>query len=142
MRILLLCHSFNSLTQRLFVELRERGEEVSVEFDISDAVLREAVDLFEPDLVLAPFLKRAIPQDVLERAKCLIVHPGPPGDRGPSALDWAILEGRRALGRDPARSRAGTRRRAGLGHTQFSNARGEQVQSLPPRGYARARSPA
>jgi putative two-component system hydrogenase maturation factor HypX/HoxX len=23
----------------------------------------------------------------------LIVHPGPPGDRGPAALDWAILEG-------------------------------------------------
>lgn len=98
MRILLLCHSFNSLTQRLFVELRERGEEVSVEFDISDAVLREAVDLFEPDLVLAPFLKRAIPEDVLGRVTCLIVHPGPPGDRGPSALDWAILEGREYWG--------------------------------------------
>jgi len=98
MRILLLCHSFNSLTQRLFVELRERGEEVSVEFDISDAVLREALDLFEPDLVLAPFLKRAIPQDVLARVKCLIVHPGPPGDRGPSALDWAIFEGRQEWG--------------------------------------------
>jgi len=98
MRILLLCHSFNSLTQRLFVELRERGEEVSVELDISDAVLREAVDLFAPDLVLAPFLKRAIPADILERVKCLIVHPGPPGDRGPSALDWAILDGREHWG--------------------------------------------
>jgi putative two-component system hydrogenase maturation factor HypX/HoxX len=98
MRILLLCHSFNSLTQRFLVELRERGEEVSVEFDISDAVLREALELFAPDLVLAPFLKRAIPEDVLARVKCLIVHPGPPGDRGPSALDWAILEGRDSWG--------------------------------------------
>lgn len=25
--------------------------------------------------------------------RCLIVHPGPPGDRRPAALDWAILEG-------------------------------------------------
>ncbi len=92
MRILLLCHSFNSLTQRLFVELRARGEVVSVEYDISDDVLREAVDLFSPDLILAPFLKRAIPDDVLAQTLCLIVHPGPPGDRGPSALDWALLD--------------------------------------------------
>ena len=98
MRILLLCHSFNSLTQRLFVELRERGEEVSVEYDISDDILRETVDLFRPDLILASFLRRAIPQDVLRQALCLVVHPGPPGDRGPSALDWAILEGRENWG--------------------------------------------
>lgn len=93
MRILLLCHSFNSLTQRLFVDLREKGEDVSVEYDISDDILRETVDLFRPDVILATFLKRAIPQDVWRKSLCLIVHPGPAGDRGPSALDWAILEG-------------------------------------------------
>ena len=92
MRILLLVHSFNSLSQRLFVELTERGHELSVEFDINDAVTREAVDLFRPDIVLAPFLQRAIPPEVWQRHRCLIVHPGIVGDRGPSALDWAILE--------------------------------------------------
>ena len=98
MKILLICHSFNSLTQRLHVELRERGHRVSVELDVNDANTREAVDLFEPDLVIAPFLKRAISPDVLACALCLVVHPGPRGDRGPSALDWAILEGRRRWG--------------------------------------------
>jgi putative two-component system hydrogenase maturation factor HypX/HoxX len=93
MRILLLCHSFNSLTQRLHVELRERGHLVSVEFDINDAVTCEAVALFRPDLVIASFLKRAIPEDVWRRVRCFIVHPGVRGDRGPSALDWAILDG-------------------------------------------------
>jgi len=93
MRILLLAHSFNSLTQRLHVELRERDHEVSVELDINDAVTREAVELFQPDLVLAPFLKRAIPENIWRRHRCLIVHPGIVGDRGPSALDWAVLEG-------------------------------------------------
>ena len=34
-----------------------------------------------------------IPPSVWQRCLCLIVHPGPPGDRGPSALDWAILRG-------------------------------------------------
>jgi len=92
MRILLLVHSFNSLSQRIHVELIERGHEVSVEFDINDAVTREAVDLFNPDVVLAPFLKRAIPEDVWRTRRCLIVHPGIVGDRGPSALDWAVLD--------------------------------------------------
>jgi putative two-component system protein, hydrogenase maturation factor HypX/HoxX len=93
MRILLLSHSFNSLTQRLHVELRERNHEVSVELDIHAEVTREAVALYQPDLVIAPFLKRAIPEDIWRGVRCLIVHPGPPGDRGPAALDWAILEG-------------------------------------------------
>lgn len=93
MRILFLTHSFNSLTQRLFVELTERGHVVSVEFDINDSITREAVALFHPDLIIAPFLKRAIPEDVWRRHLCMVVHPGPKGDRGPSALDWAVLDG-------------------------------------------------
>ncbi len=91
MRILLLVHGFNALSQRLFVELRADGHEVSVEFDVNDQTLAEAVDLFGPDVILAPFLKRAIPEPVWRRHLCLIVHPGIVGDRGPSALDWAIL---------------------------------------------------
>jgi len=90
MRILLLTHSFNSLTQRLFAELTARGHELSVEFDIADSVTEEAVALFRPDVVVAPFLKRAIPESVWRTVVCLVVHPGIKGDRGPSALDWAI----------------------------------------------------
>ncbi len=93
MRILLLTHSFNSLSQRLFVELEAAGHEVSVEFDINDGVTEEAVQLFKPDCLVAPFLKRAIPETVWRRLPCFIVHPGVKGDRGPSAIDWAILKG-------------------------------------------------
>ena len=91
MRILLLVHAFNSLSQRIFVELEDDGHDVSVEFDINDAVLVEAVELFEPDIIVAPFLKRAISENIWARIPCLIIHPGIEGDRGPSALDWAIL---------------------------------------------------
>ena len=94
MRILLLCHSFNSLSQRLYAELAARGHTLSVELDIADSVTEEAVALFRPDLLIAPFLKRRIPDSVWRALPCFIVHPGPPGDRGPAALDWAILEGR------------------------------------------------
>src|SRR5271170_4935669 len=93
MRILLLVHAFNSLSQRLYVELSRDGHELSVELDIHDRVTCDAVELFRPNVILAPFLKRAIPSSVWQRCLCLIVHPGPPGDRGPAALDWAILRG-------------------------------------------------
>lgn len=92
MRILFLTHAFNSLTQRLFVELRDQGHEVSIEFDINDEVAIEAVELFQPALIIAPFLKRAIPEAIWRQHVCLVVHPGTRGDRGPSALDWAILK--------------------------------------------------
>ncbi len=98
MRILLLVHAFNSLAQRLYVELAQDGHELSVELDIHDRVTGEAVELWRPELILAPFLKRAIPAAVWRRHRCLIVHPGPPGDRGPAALDWAILRGANSWG--------------------------------------------
>ena len=98
MRILFLVHAFNGLAQRLYVELGADGHELSVEFDIHDDVTSEAAALFSPDVILAPYLRRSIPAAVWRRYLCLIVHPGPPGDRGPAALDWAILGGERLWG--------------------------------------------
>lgn len=98
MRILFLTHAFNGLTQRLFSELTARGHEVSIEFDIADAVAEEAVALFRPDLIVAPYLRRAIPESIWRRHTCLIVHPGIVGDRGPSALDRAIQDGEHEWG--------------------------------------------
>ena len=98
MRILLLTHAFNSLSQRLWCELTQRGHEVSIEFDIADSVAEEAVALFRPDLIIAPYLRRAIPASIWSQHRCLIVHPGIVGDRGPSALDHAIQGGLPAWG--------------------------------------------
>ena len=98
MRILFLTHAYNSLTQRLHAELSRLGHEISVEFDINDSVTTEAVDLFRPHLILAPYLRRAIPEAIWKNHLCLVLHPGIVGDRGPSALDWAILNGEQAWG--------------------------------------------
>jgi putative two-component system hydrogenase maturation factor HypX/HoxX len=98
MKILFLTHAFNALAQRLFIELGAQGHEVAIEFDVNDATTEQAIALAKPDLVIAPFLKRAIPQSVWTSVPCLVVHPGPPGDRGPSSLDWAILEGEKDWG--------------------------------------------
>ena len=54
MRILFLTHGFNSLAQRLYAELTALGCRISTQFDIDDSVADAAVDLFEPDLVVAP----------------------------------------------------------------------------------------
>ncbi|MFG1810356.1 hydrogenase maturation protein [Streptomyces sp. NPDC049040] len=93
MRVLLIAGAVNSLTQRVQAELRDRGHTVAVA-PVRDAhTVRTAVAEHDPELIIAPMLKTAVPEDVWSRHTCLIVHPGPPGDRGPSALDWAIQEG-------------------------------------------------
>lgn len=93
MKILFLTNAHNGMSQRAFVELVRRGHDVSVEFALSDRVMREAVELAEPDLILCPILTKRIPVDICVKHKCFIVHPGIRGDRGASSLDWAILNG-------------------------------------------------
>lgn len=93
MHILLVASAFNSLTQRVHAELRDRGHTVAVELAVSDDRLRDAVRRFEPELIVAPMLRTALPRDIWSTHTCLVVHPGPVGDRGPSSLDWAIHEG-------------------------------------------------
>ena len=89
MKILLVATAYNSLTQRVHVELDELGHEVSVELALNEAVVSEAAALFQPDLILAPMLKTPIAEEVWRNYRCIIVHPGPKGDRGASSLDWA-----------------------------------------------------
>ncbi|RSN06455.1 formyl transferase [Nonomuraea sp. WAC 01424] len=98
MRILLLCSSFNGLTQRAWLELRRAGHDVSVELAVSEHVMVEAAELAKPDLVICPFLKERVPEALWRGHRTVIIHPGPPGDRGPSSLDWAIAEGEREWG--------------------------------------------
>ena len=93
MRILLISSAYNSMAQRVHVELADRGHAVSVDLALSVEAMREAVRRFDPDLVIAPMLTTAIPADIWSARPCFIIHPGPRGDRGPSSLDWAIMDG-------------------------------------------------
>ncbi|MFI9611926.1 enoyl-CoA hydratase-related protein [Streptomyces sp. NPDC052023] len=98
MRILIIGSAYNSLTQRVHAELRDRGHGVAVEVTPRGDDVRAAVGRHTPDLVVAPMLKAVVPRDVWSARTCLIVHPGPVGDRGPSSLDWAIRDGVREWG--------------------------------------------
>jgi hypothetical protein len=111
MRILFFVTAHNSLSQRVYTALTDPiyGHHISVEYATSAEALIEAAELAKPDIILCPFLTRKVPQEVYEKVnlllpritrfaypirRCrrqyltLIVHPGAPGDAGPSALDW------------------------------------------------------
>ncbi len=92
MKILLLASAFNGMTQRAWLELRGAGHDVTVELSVSPQAMCEAVELADPDLIICPFLKERVPADIWKRRRTIIIHPGPPGDRGPSSLDWAVTE--------------------------------------------------
>src|SRR5690349_19148390 len=90
LRILFVTSAHNSLSQRMLVALTMRGHHVAVEVVKSGTDIEDAVARHRPELVVCPMLKTIIPDSVWTRHRCLIVHPGPRGDRGPSSLDWAI----------------------------------------------------
>jgi len=93
MNILFFTTAHNSLSQRAFVELVDRGHRVIVVIASSEDVMLQAVEREHPDLIVAPMLKKVIPASIWQHYTCLIIHPGIKGDRGPSSLDWAMLNG-------------------------------------------------
>jgi putative two-component system protein, hydrogenase maturation factor HypX/HoxX len=90
LRILFLVSAHNSLSQRALVALTELGHHVTVAVVSAGAEMEAAVARHRPELIVCPMLKSFIPETVWRNHRCLVVHPGPQGDRGPSSLDWAI----------------------------------------------------
>lgn len=98
MRILLISSSYNGLCQRVHVELEAMGHDISITLALSPDDIRRGVTFFQPDVIICPFLKEKIPEDVWSQHHCLIIHPGIKGDRGPSSLDWAIMNDEKEWG--------------------------------------------
>jgi putative two-component system protein, hydrogenase maturation factor HypX/HoxX len=90
LRILFLVSAHNSLSQSAYIALSELGHDVTVSVVDSGTQMEHEVARHRPDLIVCPMLKKIIPESVWADHRCLIVHPGPQGDRGPSSLDWAI----------------------------------------------------
>lgn len=98
MKILFITTAHNGLSQRACVELSERGHQIRIQLATSEAAMVAAVQGHQPELIIAPFLKTAVPEIIWKKIPVLIVHPGIKGDRGPSSLDWAIMEMREEWG--------------------------------------------
>ncbi|HIP18839.1 MAG TPA: hydrogenase [Sulfurovum sp.] len=90
MKILLLCTAFNSQTQAVYTALKDRGDEIAVAYAISEGQMLDEIGVFEPELILCPYLKRYLPESIYENYPTYIFHPGPLGDRGPNALEYAL----------------------------------------------------
>src|SRR5512137_1822211 len=91
MRILFLTSAHNSLSQRLLIELTERGHDVRVYVVATGQDMIDAASQNAFDVIICPMLTTAVPEAVWSKHICLIVHPGVKGDRGASSLDWAIM---------------------------------------------------
>lgn len=98
MRIMLLCSAFNGLSQRVWAALRGAGHPVRVQLAGGPEEMCAAVADHRPDLIICPYLRERVPARIWRTHRTIIIHPGPPGDRGPSSLDWAILDGEREWG--------------------------------------------
>lgn len=92
MKVLILASSFSGLCQRVLRELVLLGHDIDQHYGMDEPVLRRQISAFQPDLILCPFLTHRIPEDIWRAHKCLIVHPGIEGDRGPSSIDYAITQ--------------------------------------------------
>ena len=90
MKILFLCTAHNSLSQRLFLVLSRRHS-VTIEYALSHETMIEAANMAQPHIIICPFLTSLVPQQVYDAYLTLIIHPGPPGDAGPSAIDWLLM---------------------------------------------------
>ena len=75
MRILLVSTAHNSLSQRIQVELEAKMHTVTTELCLSMTMVHEAVDMFKPDIIVCPFLTKALPVEIFTKYVCLIVHP-------------------------------------------------------------------
>ena len=137
LRILLLVSAHNGLSQCSWLALTELGHEVEVAVVDSGAAMEAAVRDHDPELIVCPFLKTMIPETVWRRHRCLIIHPGPPGDRGPSSLDWAIELGATDWGVTVLEANGEFDAGESGGHEGLPDATGREGEPVPPRGAAR-----
>ncbi len=93
LNILLFSSSYNGMTQSVERTLQLDGHNVSFQRADSSESMLSAVEVASPDIIICPTLMVKIPAEIYTKIKCLIVHPGIKGDRGPSSIDWAILQG-------------------------------------------------
>jgi len=97
-KILLLGNAHNGMSQRVQRSLLAAGHDVDVELALNQKQMRRVVAQLRPDLIICPMLTARIPEDIWSRGypnpdvPCIIVHPGVQGDKGMSAIDWALKE--------------------------------------------------
>jgi putative two-component system hydrogenase maturation factor HypX/HoxX len=89
-KITLLVTSFNSLSQAVYVWLKDNNYKVDVVY-INSLTRDKEIEEFKPDIILCPFLKHYIPSSIYENYPTFVFHPGVRGDRGAYSIEWALI---------------------------------------------------
>ena len=97
-KITLLITTFNSLSQKTWVYLKDSGFLVDVVYALNKEQIINEINIFNPDAIFAPFLKKFVPKEIYEQYPTFILHPGPIGDKGAYALEHAIWEDKKYWG--------------------------------------------
>jgi len=92
LKISLLVSAFNGLTQGVYTALEDRGLLVDITYAITPTQMLQEIEAFNPQIILCPFLKSYIPQEIYETYPTFIFHPAPRGDRGAYSLDYAVFD--------------------------------------------------
>ncbi|KAG1670428.1 hypothetical protein FOA52_010163 [Chlamydomonas sp. UWO 241] len=96
-KVLLLNDAHGSMSQALLVDLQALGHDVVTTVvpngkEKAGAFMREIKAAHKPDVIIAPFLTKFVPEDVWSdmQVPVIVCHPGPMGDKGSNSIDWAI----------------------------------------------------
>ena len=83
----------------------------TIEYALDEQTMLDATEKVQPDVIIGAFLTRKVPKAIWTKVSLtvvimaslnhqysygiqymtLILHPGPPGDAGPSAIDWVLM---------------------------------------------------
>ena len=96
-KILLLITSFNSLSQTIYVWLKDREFLVDVIYIKSNTMEKE-IKNFNPDIILCPFLQHYISANIYTYYPTFVFHPGLIGDRGAYSIEWALWQEQKQWG--------------------------------------------
>lgn len=94
LNVLFMVSAFNGLSQKIWCELNICYQQTELLIGVN----ADVVEKINPDLILCPYMKDYIPDRIWKHYPCLIVHPGPVTDGGPSSLNWAVRDGLKKWG--------------------------------------------
>lgn len=90
MKVLLCTPAHNTLSQRAYHELIERGHAVEVHLVATNTDIELAMACYQPQLILTIFLNNSLPQHIKNRVPTLNVRTEGNVSRGPSSLGGFI----------------------------------------------------
>ncbi|MCF6205618.1 MAG: enoyl-CoA hydratase-related protein [Sulfurovum sp.] len=77
--------------------MRDRGYTVDVTY-AGSRKSKEEIEVFDPDMILSPYLIHKVPKAIYERYPTYILHPGPIGDRGAYSLENMVCKAKDGWG--------------------------------------------